>query len=140
MNNRARYLIRVAFGSLASLAVFFALDLLPWKIDITDYSTNALYVFLSITAAMSVFIAAFAGAIVARVNFLGPAFALSVLGWTLVVSFLKAVSAAYNSNDFVPYLVANATGLTIVIGGGVSGALLGQRFAKPVEDVASNAP
>jgi len=137
MNIIAKKSIRFALGSIASLATFFALDLLPWKIDTTDYGANSLYLLLAATVAVSVFISAFVGAIVARVNFIGPAFLLGILAWALAVSFLKAVSAAYSPEDLVLFLVANAGGLSVAIGGAVGGALLGRRIAKPIEDKAS---
>lgn len=132
-------IVRLLAGIAVSIAVLLVLDLLPWKISTAQYSSAQLYFGLAATAAISMFAAAIAGAIVARSNFVGPAVILAIGVWYLAASFLEAVSRAYDLDNLVPYLVANVGGLTLTIGGAVIGALIGRRIYTPNEDNASNA-
>jgi hypothetical protein len=130
MPNMAKKTLRMMLGVAASLAVFFLLDLLPWSIDITDFGINQQYFLLAVTAAIVVFLAAFAGAFVARMNFIVPAILLGILGWTLAISFLEVLSSGYGPDDFISHAVANVGGFAITIGGSIGGALIGGRFSK----------
>lgn len=120
----------MVLGIVASLAVFFLLDLFPGNTDISNFGVNQRYFLLAATAAVVVFLAAFAGAFVARMNFIGPAVLLGILGWIAVISFLEDVSFAYGPDDFFPYAVVNFGGLAITIGGSIGGAIFGSRFSK----------
>ncbi len=139
MSKSATRLIRLLAGIVVSFAVFFALDLVPWKWNVTNYSSAQLYIFLAATAAVSVFIATLAGAMIARSNFGIPASVIAFVAWLLAVSFLSAASKAYDPSDLVPYLVGNLGGFTLTLCGALFGALVGRRFSTPNEDNASNA-
>ncbi len=130
MPNMAKKTLRMMLGVAASLAVIFLLDLLPWSIDITDFGINQQYFLLAVTAAIVVFFAAFAGAFVARMNFIGPAILLGILAWTLAISFLEVLSSGYGPDDFISYAVANVGGFAVTIGGSIGGALIGSRLSK----------
>ena len=129
MSNMSRKTLRMVLGIAASFAVFFLLDFFPWETDISHFGVNQQYFLLAVTAAVVVFLAAFAGAFVARKNFIGPAVLLGILGWTAVISFLEAASSAYSPDNFFPYAVVNVGGLAITIGGSISGAMFGSRFS-----------
>ena len=130
MSNMSGKILRMVSGIVASLAVFFLLDLFPWKTDISDFAVNQQYFLLVVTAAVVVFLAAFVGAFVARMNFIGPAVLLGILGWTALISFLEAVSPAYSPDDIFRYAVVNVGGLAITIGGSIGGAMFGSRLSK----------
>ncbi len=117
--------IRLLTGIVASLAVFFVLDLIPWKWDVTNFSSAQLYFFLGVTAAVSVFVATLAGAMIARSNFVIPAFIIAIVVWLLAVSFLDATSKAFDPSDLVPYLVGNLGGFLLTLCGAILGALVG---------------
>lgn len=139
MSKIATRLIRVLAGIVVSFAVYFALDLVPWKLDVTNYTSAQLYFFLSATAAVSVFVATLAGAIIARSSFFIPASVIALVAWLLAVSFLGAASKAYDPSDLVPYLVGNLGGFSLTLCGAIFGALVGRRFSTPNEDNVSNA-
>ena len=139
MSKNSTRILRLIIGFAVSIVVLLVLDLISWKTNVSQYSSAQLHFVMAATAAISVLIAALAGAIVARSNFVGPAVFLALGVWYLAVSFLQALDVAYSPSDIVPYLLANVGGLSLTIGGAVIGALLARRFYTPNEDNASNA-
>lgn len=119
--------------------IFFLLDLLPWRFDVDGIAVDLLYFGLALNVAIVAFVASLCGALVARINFIGPAAIFGFLAWGLAVSFARAVSDPSSWDGVVPYTAAVAGGLVISVGGSIFGALLGGRYSKPIKDNASDA-
>jgi hypothetical protein len=82
------------------------------------------------SAAASMFLAAFAGAFVARANFLVPAVVIAVAVWFLAASFMEAVIPQFNQGNTIFYWVTNVGGAFLAVGSGMMGAHFGRRFSK----------
>ena len=83
---------------------------------------------LQIQSALQFSIAVFAGAVVARGNFLGPALALAVLGWGAVVYIAYDISQMGSEPNLVEFMVRNLTGLLLYLAAATVGALFGGRY------------
>lgn len=125
---------RLIAGVVVSIGVLLVLDLIPWKSDASQFSSAQLFLVLGATAAISVGVSSFAGAIVARVNFIGPAVLLALGAWYLAGTFVEAVSPSIGLAESTLILVANLSGLALTVGGAIIGASVGRRFCKQNED------
>ena len=83
---------------------------------------------VQIQSALQVFVAVFAGAIVARGRFLGPALVLTVLGWGAVVYIAFEIARLGIDPGWSEFAIRNLLGLLLYIGAATVGALLGGRF------------
>ena len=81
--------LRLVAGLIVSVAIILATDLIPipWKFDVARLSFVQLYLILGVSALLVVGIATFAGAMVARINFIVPALILAVAVWYMAISF-----------------------------------------------------
>ena len=125
--------LRFTAGLAVSIGVLLALDLLPWRIDVAGLTKARLYAELGITAGIVLFVAAFAGAVVARVSFIVPSLILAAGAWLMAADFLSAVSRAYGPDNVVLFVAANSGGLSLAVCGSLLGAMLGKRYSTDSE-------
>jgi hypothetical protein len=83
---------------------------------------------VQIQSALQIVVAVFAGAIVARGRFLGPALVLAVLGWGAVVYIAYDIARLANDPGWGDFAIRNLLGLLLYIAAATVGALLGERF------------
>jgi len=138
-SSRVMKLIRLAAGVFVSIGVLLVLDLIPWKMDAAQLSPVQLLFALGVTAAVCMGVAAFGGAIVARVNFIVPAVLLACGWWHLAITFVEAVKYGFSHFGSGMTRVAVLAGLALTIGGAIIGAMLGRRFCQQNEDKDSTA-
>lgn len=111
--------------AISALLNFEAPSLEP---DFGNYEEHAFW--LQVESSIAYFIAVTAGAIVARRNFLVPAFALAVLGWSSVVYILYDISNVGGSASIRRIALDNLEGLILYGIAAVLGAGLGAWFYK----------
>jgi hypothetical protein len=131
--------IRFFAGVTASIGVLFVLDLLLWKTDIGELESVPLYAVVSASAGISMFVAAFVGAFVARTNFIGPALIIAFGVWYLAGSFLEVVLPKFEPSNPVFFWVTNVGGVLLTVGTGMLGAAFGRRFSMRNATIDSNA-
>lgn len=83
---------------------------------------------LQFQSALQFFVAVFAGAIVARGHFVGPAIALAVLGWCAVVYIAYDIAQLADDPRWAEFAILNLAGLLFYIAAAAVGAFLGGRF------------
>jgi hypothetical protein len=129
----ATRLKQIGFGILTAIAVLSVFELLPSFVpsSVHNYRVFGHFYFgLAIEAAIVMFIAASAGAYVARVNFIWPAILLAVAVWFLVVYILNSIAAAAGQGDLLGVASINVLSLLFGACGSAIGALVGSRFAR----------
>lgn len=122
--------LRLVAGLIVSVTIILATDLfpIPWKFDVARLSFVQLYLILGVSALLVVGIATFAGAMVARINFIVPALILAVAVWFMAISFIGSESPASGGPESVSTSIANLIGFALTIGGAIGGAVLGRRL------------
>ncbi|MBT8097653.1 MAG: hypothetical protein KJO19_11505 [Woeseia sp.] len=125
--------VRFVLGVAVSIGVLLVLDLVPWKSDAGQLSPVQLYFVLGAMGAISVGVATFAGAIIARVNFVAPAILLACAAWYLAGSYVQTMASSNGSTESTWILLANLSGLALTFGGAIIGALVGRRLSKENE-------
>lgn len=83
---------------------------------------------VQVQSALQLFVAVFAGAIVARGHFVGPAMALTVLGWCAVVYIAYDIARLATDPRWAEFAILNLAGLLFYITAAAVGAFLGGRF------------
>ena len=119
---------RIGLGVLTTIAVLAIFDVLPNPIPSSLVGFRILgyfYFWPAVGGAIVMFIAAFAGAYVAKVRFVIPAVVLAALFWAFVVYFLNSIAAVAGQNDLISVAGSNILGLIFGCLGAVFGAKLG---------------
>jgi hypothetical protein len=133
MPSTVNKLQRIALGLIVAVFVLLVVDAIPMPFasKSVEYRLfGSFYVWPAVYGLLTTFVAAFAGAIVARVNFIGPAVLLAVVAWVLTVYFLGSIATAAGQDLLFEAAATNIIGLLLSIVGAVFGALTGRRFFK----------
>lgn len=115
---------RIGWGLLTAIAVAIAFDLLPNLVPASLVHVRLLgffYIWSAVESALVMFVAALAGAYVARVPFVVPAVMLVAVNWSLTVYFSNSIATAAGQGDLLAVAGSNIPGLIL---GGV-GATIG---------------
>lgn len=124
--------IRILLGLLAMLAVGLLFDFLP-SIPTPHYRIfDFFWVFPGLESAVLVFVAAAAGAFVARVRFVVPAIAFTALSWALGVYILNQIGAPMGQDNILELAGSNILGLLFGIIGAGLGARIGEKISRPI--------
>ena len=124
---------------LALVVVIIVLALLSFEApslepDQSNYEKYAFW--LQFESSIAFFIAVTAGAVVARNNFLVPALALAVIGWSAVVYILYDISNVGGSASLARIALENFEGFILYGIAAVLGVRLGRWFYRhEIEDV-----
>ena len=132
-------LLRLAAGIAVSIGILWILDQIPWRLDAAQLNSVQMIVALGASAALSLGVATFCGAIVARVNFLVPSALLACCLWLLALRYVVVVMPELSPLRSGSQMAATAAGFALAIGGAIVGAIIGKRFCAEKKGTASTA-
>jgi len=124
---------RITIGVIVSIAILLLLAEMP--VPIADaYFTYRLfdyfYAWPGAGGFLAMFLAAFGGAYVAKVQFIVPAVILAVGEWILIVYIANSIGAAAGQANLIEVAFSNVLGLLFGVIGGAFGAHLGARLVE----------
>ncbi len=124
---------RICLGLAASVGILIVLDILASLMvhaGVTEQAATSSPFELAVKAAISMFVAAFAGAYVARVGFIGAAVLLTLGIWLFLVYTVNSTAAVAGQSDLSGVALQNGLSLLLGLTGAVAGAWLGRRFSR----------
>lgn len=128
----AAKLKRLGLGVFVTLAVLSVFDLLPSFLPAPAIDYRILghfYFWPAVSGAVGMFVAASAGAYVARANFVGSAIFLSITLWSFAIYFANSIATVVGQGDILAVAGTNVLGLLFGAFGAGLGAFVGGCFA-----------
>lgn len=125
---KATGLKRLGLGVLVAIAVLSVFDLLPSFLPSAAISYRIFgqfYFWLAVEGAVVMFVAASAGAYVAKTNFVGPAILLSIAVWAFTIYFVNSIATVAGQDNVLAAAGTNALGLLLGAFGAGIGAFIG---------------
>ena len=132
----AKTLKRIGLGLLAAFAVFLLGDFIPSLFPFSSIElpvVGEFFYWQALEGAILMFAAAFAGAYVAKVSFVGPAVLFAVSIWAISIHLLYATAAPVGQVELANLIAKSIPSLVLVVSVAAFGALFGSSFARKRE-------
>lgn len=142
MPMNTRTIKRIGLGLLTTVVILTVFDALPSLVpgSLASYRIFGIFYFWpAVEGGSAMFVAAFAGAYVARVHLVVPSVILAAVLWLFVVYFANSIAAAVSQTDV--WAVAGSNILALIFGlvGAAAGAFLGWYLSIENESSATSA-